>query len=161
MVKKYIKIYNKRNCLLALLCAGIVFVPLFAVSLFYDAVPTDILISFSPFGVGALCVGLASLCTIRFKKMIRQQERLYNVQFNDDGAVHLENTLYLSGDWLILAGTCAIYKGRIRSVSSKLVVGKGGSSNRITIKTVDHKKYRIWCLSSSNVRKIKKWHTAR
>ncbi len=157
MINKYINIYNKRNCLLSLLCAIIAFVPLFVVSLIYDVVPEDILIAFAPFVIGAICVAIASLFTIRFRKMIRRQEQLYKVQFSDRNAVHLETTLYLSSDWLIWAGISAIYRNHIKSISSKLIIGKGGSSNKVIIKTVDNKKYTIWCLSSSNVVKIKKW----
>lgn len=157
MINKYINIYNKRNCLLSLVCASIAFVPLFVVSLIYDVVPEDILIAFAPFVIGVICVAIASLFTIRFRKMIRHQEQLYKVQFSERNVVHLETTLYLSSDWLIRAGISAIYRNHIKSISSKLIIGKGGSSNKVIIKTVDNKKYTIWCLNSSNVVKIKKW----
>ena len=157
MINKYINIYNKRNCLLSLLCASIAFIPLFVTSLMYDVVPEDILIAFSPFAIAIICVLIASLFTIRFRKIIRLQEQLYKVQFSDRNVVHLETTLYLSSDWLIWAGISAIYKKHIKSISSRLIIGKGGSSNKVIIKTVDNKKYIIWCKSSSNVIKIKKW----
>ena len=157
MINKYINIYNKRNCLLSLLCASIAFIPLFVTSLMYDVVPEDILIAFSPFAIAIICDLIASLFTIRFRKIIRRQEQLYKVQFSDLNVVHLETTLYLSSDWLIWAGISAIYKKHIKSISSKLIIGKGGSSNKVIIKTVDNKKYIIWCKSSSNVIKIKKW----
>ena len=157
MVNKYIHIYNRRNCLLALFCAIIAFIPLFIVSLIYDVIPEDILISFVPFVIAAICVGIASLYIVRFKKMIETQEQLYGVKFNDDHVVHLETTLYLSEDWLIWAGVSAIYKCHIKSVHSKLMHGRSGSSNKVVITTVDNKKYVIWCLSSSNINKIRKW----
>ena len=157
MVNKYIHIYNRRNCLLALFCAIIVFIPLFIVSLIYDVIPEDTLISFVPFVIAAICVAIASLYTIRFKKMINMQEQLYGVSFNDNNAVHLETTLYLSEDWLIWAGVSSMYKSHIKSVRSKLIHGRSGSSNKVVITTVDNKKYVIWCLSSSNINKIRKW----
>ncbi|MBE6530601.1 MAG: hypothetical protein E7679_00720 [Ruminococcaceae bacterium] len=157
MINKYIHIYNRRNCLLAFFCASIGFIPSFIVSLIYDVIPKDTLIAFAPFVIAAICVAIASLYTIRFKKMIKMQEQLYGVQFNDDNVIRLEATLYLSQDWLIRAGISSIYKSHIKSINSKLVHGKGGSSNKVTIKTVDNKKYIIWCLSSSNVNKIRKW----
>ena len=89
--------------------------------------------------------------------MINMQEQLYGVSFNDNNAVHLETTLYLSEDWLIWAGESAIYKYHIKSVRSKLVHGRSGSSNKVVITTVDNKKYVIWCLSYSNINKIRKW----
>ena len=157
MIDKYVKIYNKRNWLLALVLAGIVFFPLFIVSLTHDVVPNDTLMSFIPFMIAALCVAAASLYTIRFKKMIEMQQQLYGVQFNDDNAVNLETTLYLSDDWLIWAGSAAIYKKHIKSISSSRVNGRHGTSYRVIIKTVDNKQYTIWCTSSSNIKKIRKW----
>ncbi len=157
MINKYIHIYNRRNCLLALFCASIAFIPLFIVSLIYDVIPEDTLIAFAPFAIAAICVAIASLYTIYFKKMINMQEQLYGVQFNDNNVVHLETTLYLSEDWLIWAGISAIQKCHIKSIRSKLIYGRSGSSNKVVITTVDNKKYAIWCLSSSNINKIKKW----
>ena len=157
MIDKYIHIYTRRNCLLALFCASIAFIPLFIVSLIYNVIPEDTLIAFVPFLIAAICVAIASLCTIRFKKMIKMQEQLYGVQFNDDNVVHLETTLYLSEKWLIWAGISSIYKDHIKSIHSKSVCGKSGFSNKVTIKTVDNKKYIIWCSSSSSINKIRKW----
>ena len=89
--------------------------------------------------------------------MIKMQEQQYGVQFDDYNVIHLETTLYLSENWLIWAGISSIYKNHIKSIHSKLVHGRSGSSNKVTIKTVDNKKYIIWCLSSSNINKIRKW----
>lgn len=157
MINKYIRIYHKRNVRLALACAAIISIPLFVVSLFADVVQEDTWISFIPFVLAIACILVASLFTIRFKKMIEKQELLYKVQFQDTDVVHLETTLYLSKEWLIWAGSCAIYKEHIKSINSVLRHGSAGSSNEIIIKTVDNKRYRIWCLSASNVKKIKEW----
>ena len=156
-MKKYIKFYHKRNVKLAFLCAVIVFVPLFVVSLFYNVVREDIIISFVPFVLAMLCVAVASLYTIRFKKMIKEQEHIYNVKFQDTKADHLESTLYLSDEWLIWAGSSAFYKKHIKSISSVRRFGRVGSSNEVTIKTIDNKKYTVWCLSASNIKKIREW----
>ena len=158
---RYVKIYHRRNIMLALICALFVFVPLFAVSLIYDVVPEDILVSFVPFLLAAICIALASLYTIRFRSLIRQQEQLYNIEFHDANAQRLETTLYLSDDWLIWAGVSAFYKMHIKSISAVRRFGRAGSSHEISIQTVDDKKYTIWCLSNSNVNKIKKWKNAK
>ena len=156
-MKKYIEIYHKRNIKLALFCAIIVFVPLFVVSLFYDVVPEDTIVSFAPFVLAIVSIGVASLYTLRFKKLIEKQEHIYDIKFQYTNAQHLETTLYLSDDWLIWAGCSAFYKKHIKSISSVRRFGRVGSSNEITIKTIDNKKYTIWCLSSSNIKKIKDW----
>ena len=154
---KYIKIYHKRNVKLALFCAVIVFLPLFIVSLFCDVIPEDTVISFVPFVLASICVVAASLYTIRFKKMIAEQERSHNIQFQDDNVEHLETTLFLSDDWLIWAGSCAFYRQHIKSISSVRRFGRIGSSNQLTIQTNDDKKYTVWCLSASNVKEINEW----
>ena len=160
MIGKYIRIYLKRNIQLAFVCATIVFVPLFVVSLFYTVVPEDTLVSFVPYVLAAAYIAVASLFTKRFKKMIHKQEQLYDVQFQDMDVEHLETTLYLSKDWLIWAGSCAMYKEHIKSISSALRHGRAGSSNEVVIRTVDNRQYTIWCLSSSNVKRIKKWKSS-
>ncbi|MBR2861712.1 MAG: hypothetical protein IKB86_07740 [Clostridia bacterium] len=157
MIEKYIKIYHRRNYYLALMCSVIVFIPFFVVSLIYDVIKYDILIAFLPFPIGAIFVALAYLYTIRFKKMIQYQEQLYNAEFNDEGVVNLETTLYLSKDWLIWAGSSAIYKKHIKNIRSKVEYGRAGSSNKVTITTVDGKKYIIWCFSATNILKIRRW----
>ena len=157
MPEKYIKIYHKRNVQLVFICASIIFLPLFITSLLYDVVPGDIWIALVPFYLAPMCVAVASLYTIRFKKLIATQEQMYRIQFQDDNVEHLETTLYLSDDWLIWAGSCAFYKKHIKTIRSVRRFGRAGSSNQVTIQTVDDKKYTVWCLSASNVKKLKAW----
>ena len=157
MLEKYIEIYHKRNVQLVFICASIIFLPLFITSLLYDAVPGDTLIAFIPFVLAPICVAVASLYTIRFRKMIAKQAQTYHIQFQDDNVEHLETTLYLSSDWLIWAGSCAFYKKHIKSIHSVRRFGRAGSSNQVTIQTVDDKKYTVWCLGASNVKKLKEW----
>ena len=123
-MKKYIKIYHKRNLMLALLCATPTFIILFVVSLLYDYVPQDTMVSFSPFALAAFSVAIASLSTIRFKKLIGKQEQIYGIQFQDTNAEHIEKTLYVSKDWLIRAGAFSFYKKHIKSITYILENGK-------------------------------------
>ena len=157
IINKYIAFYHKRNFVLSLICAIICFIPLFIVSLIANVIKEDILISFVPFAIFFIVVGIESLFTIRFKRMIFEQEKEYEVQFNDDEVIHLETTLFISNEWLIWAGSVALCKKNIKTIKSKLRYGRAGSSNEVIITTLDDRKYRIWCLSSSNVDKIKKW----
>ena len=146
-----------RNMRLVFICASIIFLPLFITSLLYDVVPGDIWIALVPFYLAPICVAVASLYTIRFRKMIAKQEQAYHIQFQDDNVEHLETTLYLSSDWLIWAGSCAFYKKHIKSIRSVRRFGRAGSSNQVTINTIDGKKYTMWCLSAANVKKLKAW----
>jgi len=157
MVKKYIKLYIKRNIILALIISTIIFIPFFIVSLLYDVLAYDLVISFVPFVVAFICVLIGLLPIFRFIKMIALQESLYNTIFSDTDVIHLETTLYLSKDWLIWAGSCAIYKKHIKSITYNMQIGSSGASNRVKLTTVDDKHYVIWCLSKKNVKKIKMW----
>lgn len=156
MVEKYIKIYHKQNMQVVLLCALIAFLPLFIVSLFHYENPKDILISFFPFVLASICLAVASLYTIRFRKLIAHQERIYNIKFQDTNVVPIGKTLYLSDQWLIWAGSGAFYKKHIKTISSVRVHGKYGFSYKAVIKTVDDKKFSFWC-NASDVNKIRKW----
>ena len=127
MIEKYTKIYLKRNIILALICATIVFIPLLIVSLIYDVLSYDLIVAFMPFPIAFIFVLISFLPIIRFRKMIRQQESLYDTVFSDTDADHLETTLYLSNNWLIWAGSCAIYKNHIQSIQHKLETGRVGS----------------------------------
>ena len=156
-MERYIKIFHRRNIVVALICALLVFVPLFVVSLFYDVIPEDTIASFVPFLLATICVALASLHTIHFRSLIKLQEQRYHIEFQDTNVQHLETTLYLSDDWLIWAGVSAFYKPHIKSIKSVRRFGRVGSSNEITIRTVDNKKYTIWCTNNANFNKLRKW----
>lgn len=157
MVGKYIKLFIKRNILTALICSFLVFVPIFIVSLIFDVLSYDLFVAFIPFPIALVYVLISLLPIIRFKKMIIQQEVLYNVEFCDTDSINLETTLFLNKEWLICAGSCAIYKKHIHSVNYKKVTGRVGSSYNVTIHTNDNKHYSVWCLSLSSIKKIKDW----
>ena len=157
MVEKYIKIYTKRNIWLAFVCATIVAVPLFIISLFYDVLAYDILAALVPYPISAAVVLFCSLPISRFRRMIQKQEVLYGAEFNDVDVKRLETTLYISQDWLIWAGISAFHKKHIKHITYKQRHGRVGSSNEVKVITVDNKKYTIWCLSAGNIQKIKDW----
>ena len=83
LVEKYIRIYMKRNLLTALFCAILCFVPLFIVSLIYDVLSYDLVVSFVPFFIALLFVAFSYLYTFRFRRMISEQEKTFSVVFDD------------------------------------------------------------------------------
>ena len=157
MIETYVKIYLKRNILLAFVCSVIGFIPLFIVSLVYDVISYDLIISFCPFLIAFLCFSISLFPIIRFKKMIASQELLYGIVFSDNNSTRLETTLYLSDEWLIWACYCAIHKKHIQSVKCKRGHSRVGSSYRVKITTIDKKHYIIWCLNFSSIKKINSW----
>lgn len=157
MVEKYIRLYMMRNMLLCLGLAVLCWVPLFIVSVIADVLAYDIAFSFVPFPIAGLCVLVSYIPTFRFKKMIKEQETYYHTEFTDSGVKRLENTLFLSDDWLIAAGERALYKEHIRGIRVKSVYSRYGGSHLVKITTVDDKLHSVWVLSSSNIKKIQKW----
>ena len=156
-MKQYIGIYVRRNLIATLLCAGIAVALMLIVSLINDAVPNDILISLIPVPI-ALCWFLLSLIpTIGFRRMIKQQEKQYGVCFEDAEVKHLENGLYLSRNWLIVAGRYGLYKKHIRKMKQEFIVEKGGSVYRIRILVAGDRRYSIRCRNEANVKKVRNW----
>lgn len=154
VVNKYIRIYHKRNIVVAAIGSTFVFAELLLLALFTGRVAEYIWGIISPFALAAIGVLLASLSTIRFGKMIKKQEQLYHVEFEDANTEQLEKTLFLSERWLIAAGNCAVYKQHIQSIGAD---SRYSTSYRILIKTYDGKEYAIWSQKSYSLRKIKRW----
>ena len=157
MVEKYIRLYMRRNMLLCLGLAILCWVPFFIASVIADVLAYDIVFSFVPFPIAFVCVLVSYIPTFRFKRMIKEQEAYYHTEFTDRGVRRLENTLYLSDDWLIAAGTCALYKKHIQGVYEKYINTRSGGSHLVKITTVDDKLHSIWILSSPNIKKIQRW----
>ena len=156
MVKKYCRIFTMRISVMALVfligLSGL-FVPFFT----SDLDTEDTLLCLFPLYVSGTTFLVALLYPIRFRRMIKKQEELYGVSFNDDEVVLLEKMLFLSRDWLIAAGTCAVYKKHIRDVRSVFRTGKGGSSYEVFIITADGKQCKVWCTDAENIKKIREW----
>ena len=157
MVEKYIRLYMRRNMLFGLGLAILCWVPLFIASVIADVLAYDIVLSFVPFPIAFVCVLISYIPTFRFKRMIKEQEVYYHTEFTDRGVRRLENRLYLSDDWLIAAGECALYKKYIRGMREKYITSRSGGSHLVKITSVDDKLHSIWILSSSNIKMIRQW----
>ncbi len=157
--KKYINIYLKRNAILIAFLVIPVSILFLIVSLFADVLSYDIWVSFVPIIIGMFCFALSSIYIYRFLRMIQRQEDIFNVQFNDNNAQPLGkgDTTFLSDDWLIHSGSCAFYRGYIKSFSKKVYRSGVGVGYKVTIKTTDGRKYKFWTMSSHDIDKYRKW----
>lgn len=144
-------------------------VPLFIVSLFFDAVENDILYSLYCL-LGGVAVWLVLLLRVPFACMIlRRQEKMLNIRFDCKGvkplypsasAMSANSLIYMSEEWLIFAGTgafCRDYfeKFTVRSKKRKnhvdyyhlcIIVGK------------DKKKYYKLLDSASTAKRVREWY---
>ena len=155
-MQRYIAIYLKQQVKLSFLCAIIAFIPTFGFSLFYDVIPNDTLLSFYPFVLALLYMGIAPLPIIRFRRLIRTQEQYYHVAFTTTNDVCLGKTLYLSDEWLIWAGSAAFYKKHIKTIDSHKDQPRTPRSYKTIVRTKDGKNYSFWC-TATEVKTIKRW----
>ena len=157
MVEKYVKLYMKRNYLLGLWFVAICLAPLLISDLVYGrtvGIQVGVVILFVV-GMGVL---VSYIPTSRFRKMIAEQEALYQTKFTDYGARRLEGVLYISEDWLIASGTCAVYKKHIRTVNEKYIGNRRWrGSYHVTLTTADQKRYVIVVQNKDNIKPIRKW----
>lgn len=157
-MQNYIKLYLKRNFLLILFCVLPISLLFFVVSSFYDVLDYDMWLSLLPVGIGSLCFLVSSLYVLRFMSLIKKQEQALAVSFNDQGCVKLGDLIFLSEEWLICAGSCAFHRDYVKGFSQKKYIGnRGGSGYKITVTTIDGKKYRFWSDTCSNLSKFRKW----
>ena len=159
--KKYIRKHIKRNIGIALICATIPFLPMFIISLFYDVMKNDTLISFVPYLFAFAWILISFLPIVRFKRMIARQEELYAAELTDDDEVDIyKERLFLTKNWLILAAYFALYKEHIKSIRCKKIrtnpIYCPMPSYNVTITTVDNKRYRFGA-EYSMYRRVKEW----
>ena len=156
----YIRVYLKRNFFLCLGLSLPVALLFFIVAIFYDVVAYDMLLSLVPFLIGGLGFLCSALYILRFTRMIKLQEKLFDIQFSDTNAKPFfkDSVTFTSEDWFIHSGSCAFYRKYIKSLSYKKYYGtRGGSGYKVKIKTVDGKIYGLWLMSTSDIKKIYEW----
>ena len=160
MKEYYIKIYLKRN---AKLIAGLtlpISVYFFVMSLMYDAVPNDFVFALIPILIGLFAFLVTCIFVIRFNNMIKMQEEMFNIKFDDSNAKLASkiSSTYLSDDWLINAGSCAFYRDYIKSFSSKKYnITRVGGGYRVIVNTIDGQKYEFHSRAGGDIKKFREW----
>ena len=159
-IKHYIYIYLKRNACLDLAITIPLVLLFLIVSMIYDASTYDMFVCIcSTFGAGIIVFLCSALYILRFTRMIKLQEKLFDIQFNDINAKALfkGSVTYISQDWFIHSGSCAFYRSYIKSLSYKTYTGRGGGGCKVKIKAVDGKVYKFWLMSTVDIKKLCKW----
>ena len=100
---------------------------------------------------------------IRFNKLIKKQEKKYNIKFNDNNAIILSKKYlnYLSSEWYIHSGNIAFYYKHIETITLKEINLFHITKKRkylMTIKTINNKKYHILIERPLHYEQIQKWH---
>jgi len=97
---------------------------------------------------------------IRFFRMIRKQEKQFEISFSDCDAKPLWKgaSVYTTNDWCILGGTAAFYRGYIKNVTWQYERRyRGTGSYYLIVNTLDGQRFRIWLGKKSSCSRIKSW----
>jgi len=133
----------------------------FVVSLFNDSLSDDLQATLIALGLAVLAFLVSLLPVFRFQNMIKLQERMFNIQFIDEDAlpIHRYSLVYLTKDWLIVAGRYAFYRNFIRNDRIKIQIQNNSRGNDYFIKIdgVNNQFYRFHADSASSAKKIKAW----
>lgn len=159
--KTYILLYVKKKLILASLIPVTILIAFSLLSLFDPSVRGRVwAVSCISAIICLVPVLLGLLCIIRFRRMIQLQESALNVVFQDSNADSFSKDplVYLADDWLICAGSMAFHRDYICSITWEQEFSmRAGSGYHLKIRTMDHKKYRVYLHSVQTCRKIHSW----
>ncbi len=109
---------------------------------------------------GLLIFVMSNCFLFKFARMIKKQKLEFGVEFNDLNVSKLSHLVYLSQDWLIDCGTCALLRKSIIKITHVLQHGiRGGTSVKVTIYTTNNKSYNINVRDEQQVEELRLWAT--
>lgn len=159
-VQQHIARYLKRNLLLALGCS-VPIIALFAVvGVIYKSNAADIWTAIGlTFALAAMFYFAGALACIRFIRMIRLQETLFQTRFDDSNAVVLDRVglTSVSERWFIRSGSAAFFDRYIRSIRYRTLHSQNGVGYRVTVLTTDGRSYGLWLNSVSDIKRAQAW----
>lgn len=159
-VRRQIAHYLKRNLILALACAGPIAVLFAVVGIVSKSNPADIWTAIGlTFALAAVFFFTGALSCIRFVRMIRLQEALFQTEFDDQNAIILDRVglTSVSDRWFIRSGSAAFYDRYIRSIRYRTLHSQNGVGYRVTVLTTDGKSYGLWLNSISDIKHVQAW----
>lgn len=159
-VQQHIARYLKRNLILALGCAGPIIALFAVVGVIYQSNAADIWTAIGlTLALAAVFYTAGALACIRFTRMIRLQETLFQTEFDDSNAVVLDRVglTSVSEHWFIRSGSAAFFDRYIRSLRSRTLHSQNGTGYRVTVLTTDGKTYGLWLNSASDIKRVQAW----
>lgn len=161
-MKKYDLLYIRKMVGLSI----IIFLPIMLlfilVSLVYDVLANDLLISvLLPLGsvLAVLCYALFRIIIGRI--VLKRQMLAYHVDFCNCNARKLaaRSLIFLCDEWIIWSGRMVLHKDYILSISIKPENKYNSTGGYYCLcKCRDHKQYRIFVPSTTEAKEIKRWH---
>lgn len=153
--KKYIYKFLKFVALATIACLlpGIMSLCLMIIEGEYSPV---VILLFCPLIIAII---ISPLHIIRFNRLISNQEKMFNIKFEDNNAKELGNPIaFISDNWLICSGTCAFYREYVKSFGVKRETGgRGPTSYKIIVNTIDGQKYSFYAGASKDIVMCREW----
>lgn len=159
-VRRQIAHYLRHNLILALACAGPIAVLFAVVGIVYKSNPADIWTGIGlAFALAAMFFFAGALACVRFIRMIRLQEALFETEFDDQNATVLDRVglTSVSERWFIRSGSAAFYDRYIHSIRYRTLHSQNGVGYRVTVLTTDGKSYGLWLNSVSDIKHAQTW----
>lgn len=153
-IQKYVSLYMKKWCILWLSSAALCTIPLLVISVKYG----NFSYIFLPLSVTVILILIHRLIVARFPKAIKKQEELYSVCFSDHNAERIASKIYLSDDWIIYVGKCALYKQHITEMTyNEIRSPKTGLTHEVIFQTHNDEAYTFWIGPKESIEKVEKW----
>ena len=159
-MKKYIKLFLKRRLLIVFISSTVLFILFFFVLSFCKSAVYPPSFALWVYVLAMVWYGFYIILVLRFKALIKRQEKQFGIVFNDTNAMALypRSETFLSDDWLIFAGKTAFYRQYISCMQVILKRTKRGNDYYLKIQAADGKIFSIHIDSNSSAQKIKKWY---
>ncbi|MBR6769009.1 MAG: hypothetical protein IKM34_05940 [Clostridia bacterium] len=153
-IQKYVSLYMKKWSILWLSSALLCTIPLLVVSVKYG----NFSYVFLPLFAAFVLILIHRLIVARFPKAIKKQEELYSVCFFDHNAERIASKVYLSDDWIIYVGKCALYKQHITEITyNEIRNPKTGLTHEVIFQTQNDEAYTFWIECKESIEKLEKW----
>ena len=158
-MKKYTYLFLKIRLLVISVTATLFFLLDFFVLLFDKNAAYPPISAFWVYVPALIWYGLDILLTVRFERLIRYQEKCFNIVFSDENATPLfpSSSTFLSDHWLIFSGKSAFYRQYIKKIKIKTKRANGGNDYYLEIQTCDGKTYTKNPGSYTDAKKIRQW----
>ena len=144
----------KKWSILWLSCALLCTIPLLVVSVKYG----NFSFVFLPLSVAVILILIHRIIVTRFSQIIKQQEELYSVCFSDHNAERIASKVYLSDDWIIFIGKCALYKQHVSEMRYyETRSSKTGLTHEVIFHTQSDEAYTFWIEPKESIEKVEQW----
>lgn len=154
-IQKYVSLYMKKQSILWLSCALLCTVPILVLCVKHNVFSYYV---FLPLSVAVILILIHRIIVTRFSQIIKQQEELYSVCFSDHDVQRIGTKVFLSKDWIIFIGKCALYKQHVSEMRYyETRSSKTGLTHEVIFHTQSDEAYTFWIEPKESIEKVEQW----